>query len=76
MLILLSGSSVFRLSVNVEINGTPLIVDFHLRISGGVDWSPYITPNQKELLGAYFCSLDRSVYEKFLLVILEVIFYS
>ena len=75
MLTLLSGSSIFRLTVTVEINGTPVTVDFHLRMSGGVDWAPYVTPAYNEVLGHYFSTVDRAVYEKFLLVILEVMFF-
>lgn len=72
MLTLLSGSSIFRLSVTVEVHGKPITVDFHLRMSGGVDWTPYVTPAYNEVLGHYFSTVDRAVYEKFLLVILEV----
>ena len=72
MLTLLSGSSIYRVSVTLEINGHPVSVDFHLRTSGGVDWSPYITPEHNAVLGQYFSTLDRVVYEKFLLLILEV----
>ena len=74
MLSLLSGSTVYRVSVTVEINGVPVTADLHLRISGGNDWTPYVTPELKESLGVYFSSVDATVYHKFLLVILEVIF--
>ena len=76
MLTLLSGSSIYRVSVTLEINGHPVTVDFHLRTSGGVDWSPYITPEHNAMLGQYFSTLDRVVYEKFLFLILEVSFSS
>ena len=72
MLTLLSGSSIYRLSVTIEVNGVPVSVDFHLRTSGGVDWSPYLTPDHNAMLGHYFSTLDRAIYEKFLLLILEV----
>ena len=72
MLTLLSGSSIFRVSVTVEVDGVPISVDLHLRTSGGVDWSPYLTPAHHVFLGQYFSTLDHSVYEKFLLLILEV----
>ena len=72
MLTLLSGSSIYRISVTVEVHGQPVTVDFHLRTSGGVDWSPYLTPEHNAMLGQYFSTLDRVVYEKFLFLILEV----
>lgn len=72
MLTLLSGSSIYRLLVTLEINGTPVTVDFHLRISGGLNWSPYLTPVHHDALGHYFSTVDRVIYEKFLLSILEV----
>ena len=74
MLTLLSGSSIYRVSVTIEINGVPITVDFHLRTSGGVDWSPYLTPAHNAMLGHYFSTLDKVVYEKFLLLVLEVSF--
>ena len=76
MLTLLSGSSVYRLLVTLEINGVPVTVDFHLRVSGGLNWSPYLTPVHHDVLGHYFSTVDRVIYEKFLLSILEVIFYN
>ena len=75
MLTLLSGSSIFRLPLTIEINGVPVTVDFHLRTSGGVDWSPYLTPMHNEGLGQYFSTLDHVIYEKFLLLVLEVSFH-
>ena len=72
MLTLLSGSSIFRLTLTVEINGVPVKVDFHLRLSGGVNWTPYVTPAYNEVLGQFFSTVDQVVYEKFLLSILEV----
>ena len=72
MLTLLSGSSIYRLLVTLEINGVPVTVDLHLRVSGGLNWSPYLTPAHHDVLGHHFSTVDRVVYEKFLFSILEV----
>ena len=72
MIALLSGCSIYRVTVPLEINGETMEFDFHLRVSGGLNWHPYLDEECKARLSASFSNLDPLVYQRFLLPIMEV----
>ena len=72
MLSLLSGCTVYRVKVPLEILGRAMEFDLHLRTSGGLDWAPYVDADCKARLGQVFSTIDPLVYKQFLLPIMEV----
>ena len=72
MLALLSGCSIYRVKIPLEINGENMEFDLHLRVSGGLNWHPYLDFECKERLSASFTALDPLIYQQFLLPIMEV----
>ena len=72
MLNLLSGCTFFRIKVPLEIDGKLVDFDLHLRISGGINWEPYLDSTFRGQLGSFFSTLDPVIYKRFLFVIMEV----
>ena len=60
----------------LEIDGKLVDFDLHLRISGGINWEPYLDSAFRGQLGSFFSTLDPVIYKRFLFVIMEVSCFS
>ena len=70
---MLSGPSLSRKEVDLSESSTPAIVDCHVRLAGGQDYSPYVSSDFLSKFGDYLGSLDPSVYHEFSSKLLEVL---
>ena len=75
MLQMLSGPTLHRSSLDVPLSaGEVCPVDTHVRLAGGQNYEPYITPAYLEKIGSFLQSQDSDIYLEFAHAVVQVIF--
>ena len=73
MLQMLSGPTLHRSSLDVPLPaGGTCPVDTHVRLAGGQNYEPYITPAYLESIGSFLKSQDSEIYLEFAQAVVQV----